>query len=211
VAELVALGLHVAEVAQVGRGLDGDHLLDHDALAGQGAGLVRVVAEQADAADPDPGQDLGGLPVVAAVHRQAEAAVGLHGVLALVLEHVRPELVDQPDPAALVAGDVQQQPAALGGQAPHGQPQLGPAVAAQRAQGVAGQAARVQAGQDAAAVPDVPAGEQQIQVARGPAEGAQVELPRPGRQREVGEWLGRDHDGSLRLLSVTGPSVRERR
>src|SRR5205809_68280 len=62
-----------------------------------------------------------------------------------------------------------------------------------------------------AASPDVPAGEQEVQVARGPPEGAQVELPGPGRQREVGEWLGRYHDGSLRLLSVTGPSVRERR
>jgi hypothetical protein len=72
VAELLALGLHVAEVAQVRRRLDGHQLLDHDALAGQGAALWGLLLSSRTLRTPDPGQELGGLPVVAAVHRQAQ-------------------------------------------------------------------------------------------------------------------------------------------
>ena len=132
---------------------------------GQGTGLLGIVAEQADAADTDADQDLGGLPVVAAVHRQAQLAVGLDGVLALVLQHVRPKLVDQPDPPPLMAGDVQQQPPTLGGKSSHGQPELGAAVATQRAECVTGEASGVQAGQDTVAIPDVSTCEEQVQVA----------------------------------------------
>ena len=157
-------------------------------------------ARQADAAHAAGDQDLGGLLVVPAVDRQPQPEVGLHGVVALVLQDVCPKLLDQPHPASLMAGDIQQQPPAFGGDPPHGQPELRAAVAAERPEGVAGEAAGVQAEQDTAAVSDVPTGEQEVQVARSPLEGAKVELPGPGGQGEAGNLLGRrEHRASYHL------------
>src|SRR5436305_736736 len=57
-----------------------------------------------------------------------------------------------PAPAALVPGEVEHDPAALGGDRRHGLVQLRAAVAAQRAEHVPGQALGVQPGQHALAV-----------------------------------------------------------
>jgi hypothetical protein len=203
VAEPPLLGLHVAAVAEVGGGRQRHQPLHRHALGPQGARLGRVVGQQPRAADPGGPQDLRRLPEVAAVDRQAEAPVGVDGVVALVLEHVGLELGHQPDAAALVAGGVQQHPPALGDDLAHGQAQLGAAVAAQRPEGVAGQAGRVEADQQVAAVPEVAVGEHQVHLARRALEGPQVELPGPGRQHEAGDLLGLHHDGRISHLSGT--------
>ena len=86
---------------------------------------------------------------------QAQPQVRVDGVGAGVLLDVGPQLVDQADPPALVAAQVQHDPSALGGDHPQRRPELHPAVAAQRADGVAGEALGVQPGQHRAPVAEV--------------------------------------------------------
>jgi hypothetical protein len=92
-----------------------------------------------------------------------------------------------------VAGGVHQRSSTLGDDPPHGQLQLRTAVAAERAERVAGEAGGMQADQHVAAVPDLAVDEQQVHVARGTLEHAQVELSGPGRQDEVSDFLGLHH------------------
>ena len=88
------------------RGLKRHHGFDGDASPVERANLLGVVGEQTGASNPGGPEDLHGFLVVAAVDRQSQPAVGLDRVMALVLQHVRLELGDQPNPAALVAGGV---------------------------------------------------------------------------------------------------------
>ena len=90
--------------------------------------------------DAEVDEDLRADAVLAAVDGQAEVDVGLDGVAALVLERVGPELVAEADAAALVAAQVHDHAAALLGDALHRLVELGAAVAAQRAEHVAGEA-----------------------------------------------------------------------
>ena len=201
-AEPLLLGLHVPAVAEVRRGLQRHQALDNDAFPGQRPGLGGVVGEHAGASDPGGLEDLHGLEEVTAVDWQAQPAVGLYGVVALVLQHVGPELWHQPDTPTLVAGGVHQRSPALGDDPPHCQLQLGTAVAAERAERVAGEAGGMQADQHVAAVPDLAVDEQQVHVARGALEHAQVELSGPGRQDEVSDFLGLRHVRPIAHLSV---------
>ena len=96
---------------------------------------------------PRSAQDLRADAVVAQVGREAEPLVGLDRVEALlVLQPVGADLVLEPDAAALLA-HVEQHAAALGLDHLQRGLELLAAVAAQRAEGVAGQALAVDAHQ----------------------------------------------------------------
>ena len=102
--------------------------------------LDRVVGHEAHGRHAEVDQHLGADAVLAAVDRQALLQVGVHGVVALLLQLVRPDLVAEADAAALVAAQVDEDaPALLLDQVERGL-QLRAAVAAQRAEDVAGQA-----------------------------------------------------------------------
>ena len=77
----------------------------------------------------------------------------------------------------------------------------GTAVAAERAERVAGEAGGMQADQHVAAVPDLAVDEQQVHVARRTLEHAQVELSGPGRQ-DASDFLGLHHVRLIAHLSV---------
>ena len=102
-----------------------------DAGAAEPVDLARVVRQQLDRAHAEAGEHGSRIGVVAGVDRESEADVGVDGVGTVVLLDVAAQLVDEPDPAALVTGDVDEHAAALGGDRAQRQPQLLPAVAAQ--------------------------------------------------------------------------------
>ena len=79
-----------------------------------------------------------------------------------VLQLVRLQLVHQADAAALVPAHVEDDAAALGGDGGQRRVELRPAVAAQRAEDVAGEALGVHADQDVLAVADVAAHERDV-------------------------------------------------
>ena len=114
VAHPVPLGQQVGEVVVVGVRRQRDPLGDGDAVLLEVGDLVGVVGHQPDRADPEVLEDLGRGAVVAGVGRQAEVEVGVDGVAAAVLELVGLQLGDQPDPAALVAAQVDHHSPALG-------------------------------------------------------------------------------------------------
>ena len=89
-------------------------------------------------------EDLRPDAVVAQVDRQAELEVGVDRVHPAVLQLVGAELVEQPDPAALLR-QVQQHAAALALDLRQCRLELLAAVAAQRVEDIAGQALRVHA------------------------------------------------------------------
>ena len=89
-AELVALGGHVAGVVLVDRADDG-HLVHHlqiEAAVDEGVGLLGVVRQEADAREPKVLEDLNADAVVAAVDLVAQGQVGLDGVEPFVLEGI---------------------------------------------------------------------------------------------------------------------------
>src|SRR5690606_2212242 len=106
VAHARGLGLQVPQV--VGRGRDDDrHPLGHlDPVLLQLGRVVGVVRHQADGRDAEVPQDLGARGVVALVLAEAERQVGVDRVLAQVLQLVGAQLVQQADPPALVAAQV---------------------------------------------------------------------------------------------------------
>src|SRR5690606_3627625 len=115
----------------------------------------RVVGQQSHRADAEVDQDLRAGAVVAGVGGQTEIEVGVDGVASGVLQLVGLQLVHQADAAALVTAHVQHHAAALGVDHLQGGVELGAAVAAQRAEHVAGQALGVHAHQHVLAVADV--------------------------------------------------------
>ena len=98
------------------------------------------------------GEDLRAVAVVAGVGRQPELEVGVDRVAAVVLQRVGAQLVQQPDPAALVAAQVDTTPRPSSATARSAASSCGAAVAAQRAEHVAGEALRVHPHEHVAAV-----------------------------------------------------------
>src|SRR5205814_6100800 len=88
-----------------------------------------------------------GSGVVAGVDRQAELDIRVDGVESLVLKTVRADLVEEPDPPPLVV-EVQKDAAVGGADHREGGAELIPAVAAERAQYVAGETFGVKADED---------------------------------------------------------------
>src|SRR5579859_7222308 len=107
------LGGQVGGVGPVKVQGGGDLPDDRDAEAGQLSALVRVVAQQRDAAGAERVQHLGRAGVVALVGPVPERDVRVVGVQAAILQLVGVELVVQPDAAAFLT-QVQEVPAVLG-------------------------------------------------------------------------------------------------
>ena len=105
VSEPRLLGLQVAAVVPVRRGAQRLQRLDRDPVPPEAGRLARVVRQQPHRPDAEGFQHRGRVAVVAQVGMQTEAQVGVDGVGSRVLLDVGPQLVDQPDPAALVAVD----------------------------------------------------------------------------------------------------------
>ena len=120
---------------------------DLQAVPLQAAVLRRVVGEQAQPAGPEVDEDLRADAVLAAVDRHAQVEVRVDGVAAGVLQAVGAQLVTEADAPALVTAEVDDRAPADGGDAGHRRLQLRSAVAAQRAEDVAGQALAVHAHQ----------------------------------------------------------------
>src|SRR5260221_415899 len=152
VARLFLLRLQVPPVRIGGRDLDGQAAHDLEAVAFEADELPRVVGEQTDLLHPELDQDLRADAVVALVGLEAERLVGLDRVLALVLELIGHQLVDETDAAPLLSQVQQDAPAGL---ADHLERlvQLVAAVAARGREDVAGQALRVHA-HESGLVPD---------------------------------------------------------
>ena len=122
-------------------------------LLTQPVDLVGVVGVQHDRLDLE-GVDHGrGVVVAAHVAVEAEVEVGLEGVEAVVLQLVGPDLLGDADAAAFLA-HVEDQAEVIGGDAVEGELELVAAVAAQRAEHVAGEALGVHAGRDFAGARD---------------------------------------------------------
>ena len=117
-----------------------DPLGDLEAEALEAAVLGRVVRDEPHRGDAEVDEDLRADAVLPAVDGQAELEVGVDGVAALLLQAVGGDLVADADAAALVAAEVHDHAAALLGDDLHGRVELDAAVAAQRAEHVAGEA-----------------------------------------------------------------------
>ena len=110
---------------------------------GQRGHLVRVGRQQPDPSDTQLGQDVRGGLVVACIGRDSRAPDWRRRCPAPVLEGVRTQLGQQPDSAALVAAQIDHDPAAGVADLAERGLQLLAAVAAPRAERVPGQALRV--------------------------------------------------------------------
>ena len=122
-----------------------DPLDDLETVALEAAVLRGVVRHQPHRRDAEVDEDLRADAVLARVGREAELDVRLDGVAALVLQGVRAQLVAEADAAALVAAQVDDDAAALGGDPLERAVELHAAVAAHRAEHVAGEALGVHA------------------------------------------------------------------
>ena len=148
VTHLLPLRRQVSDVLGVRHALERYPVDDLKAVALEPGPLRRVVGQQAHRRDTEIHEDLGADPVVTCVGSEAELDVRLDRVEALVLERVRLELVAQPDPAALVSPYVDDDAFALFVDLLHRFGQLRPAVAADAAQHVTGEALGVHAHED---------------------------------------------------------------
>ncbi len=90
------------------------HRLDPHPAAAKPVRFVRVVRHEPYRAHPDGREHPRRVAVVAQVGGQAQPEVRVDGVRAEVLLHVGAELVDQTDPTALLAGEIEHHPATLG-------------------------------------------------------------------------------------------------
>src|SRR5438477_5404665 len=148
------LGPQVEGVELVGRHHVGDAARDADAVLLELRNLVGIVGHQPHRADLEAGEHVRRDRVIALVVAEAEREIGVHGVEALVLQRVGADLVDQADPAALLA-EIEEQAARHRGQPAQGRLELVAAIAAQGARHVAGQALGVEPGGDVVVANDV--------------------------------------------------------
>ena len=155
VAHALLLGLEIEEIVVGGLDLDGDPLGDLHAELGELVDLVRVVGQKAQALHAQRAEDLGADVVLPLVPGKAQGQVGVQGVHALLLELIGPELVDEADAPALLA-HVEEHAPPLPLDLPHGGGKLLAAVAAQGAEGVAGEALGVDPAEHVLTVPQVP-------------------------------------------------------
>jgi hypothetical protein len=145
--QLLLLRPKVSLVFRVGRNDDGDSLHDLQSVAGESAVLLRVVRQEAQAAEAEVRQDLRADAVVALVRVEAQLLIRLDGVEPRVLQRVGPELVLEADAASFL---VHVEHHALAGLLHHAHALLHllPAVAPHRAERVAGEAFGVHAHED---------------------------------------------------------------
>ena len=198
-AQLVALRLEVVAVLVVR--LDLDRLLrdGREPEAADPGDLPRVVRQDADRGQPEVGEDLRADAVLARVGLEAELEVGLDRVETLLLELVGAQLVEQPDPAALL-GEVEQDARAFLLDPREGALELLAAVAAPRVEHVAGQALGVDTDEHVLLPLDVALDERDVLLAgQRLAIGDRLEVAVVGREAHGDDAL----DELLRALAGT--------
>src|SRR3954470_15798506 len=131
VAELISLDLEVGAVLVVGIGEKGNPLDDLETISLEPDELARVIRHHAYRGEPQIPEDLRSDAVVAEVGSKAQALVGLHRVRPIILERIRPDFVEQADPASLLI-EVDDSPLPLLRNQLHGSMQLKAAIAAAR-------------------------------------------------------------------------------
>ena len=87
-AHFFLFGFEVAGVVRVYRGADRELLHDLDVVGLEADDLAGVVGQETDFMDAEISEDLGTEAVVAKVHGEPQAFIGLHGVESLFLEFV---------------------------------------------------------------------------------------------------------------------------
>src|ERR1700722_1600752 len=140
VSQALLLGAQVLDVLRVGVRVETHPIDDVEAEALKTAVFGGVVGHEAHLGHAEVDEDLRADAVLAAVDRQPELEVGVHGVVALLLQVVCAQLVRQPDAAPFVPPEVDHHAGALGADEAHRLVQLGPAITAQRAEYVSRQA-----------------------------------------------------------------------
>ena len=158
---------------------------------GQRRLLGRVGRQQPHLPHTEVGEHLDRLVIGAGVGGVAQLQVGVHGVEPGVLQRIRPQLLAQPDAAALVPADVDHCSAPFGPDQPQRLLELLAAVAAPRAERVAGQALGVHPDQRRRRVGGVVVGdahaEHDVLLTGAIAEGRHPERPVLCRQQGVGQ------------------------
>lgn len=125
----------------------GDPLGDLDAMPRQPLDLTRIVGQQADAFDTQQPQHFNGGKINALVVIKAQLLIGIQSIETGILQFIGPEFVDQPDPPSFL-GKVEKDAAACLGEQGYGPAELITAITPQTAQQIAGEAFRVQTGQN---------------------------------------------------------------
>ena len=149
--------------SRVGQHVERHPLDDLETVALEAAVLGRIVGHQPHRRHAEVDEDLRADAVLAGVGREAELDVGLDGVAALVLQRVGAQLVAEADAAALVAAQVHDDAAALARRsAPCARVELHAAVAAHRAEHVAGEALGVHAHEHVLLARDLAAHERHV-------------------------------------------------
>ncbi len=198
----MGLGAQVASIVRIGRDDQRQARGDADAERLEAGDLARVVGHQLDRLHAERVQHVGGDAVVALVVAEAQGLVGLDGVEAVVLQLVGADLVGQADAAALLA-QVEQDAVRHRRELAQGGLQLVAAVAAQRADDVAGEALRVEPHRHVLAVDDVLAmHEGGVLLAVGLV-GEGDHVVGTEARRQVGRG-GDPHAHVLRAVAVTG-------
>ncbi len=129
----------IDRVFVVDLGGHGDSVRHGDAKAAQVLDFGRVVGEQADGTHAQIGQNQAGDAVFPLVGLVAQGQVGVHGVVAVVLQVVGPQLAQQPNASTFLA-QIEQHALAFYGDLAHGFVELRAAIAAQGAKYIPGEA-----------------------------------------------------------------------
>jgi hypothetical protein len=144
VAHLLLFGAEVSLEGLLRHDLGGDALGDGNACGLECGDLFGVIGDEANAGDAEELEDGGGHFISAAVGGVAELFVGLDGIAAVVLELVGTELGHEADAAALLLL-IEEDAGAGFRDFLESKFELEPAVAAEGAEDVAGEALRVNA------------------------------------------------------------------
>src|ERR1051326_1383240 len=143
VAGALELGGEIAAVVGVDRRVERQPTSHVDSGAGETIELRRIVGEQADTRAAEHLEHARGNAVVALVVVEAEGGVGVDRVEALILELISAHLVDEPDAAPFLL-EIEDHAAAGLVEPRQRELELVAAVAAARAEHVAGEAGRMQ-------------------------------------------------------------------
>src|SRR3989449_65665 len=139
VAELVPLDVEVGPILIRRRRHNGQPLDDLEPVPLETDQLHRIVRQHPDRGQPEVEQDLRADAVVPQVRLETELLVGFDGVVPLILQLIRLELVEEADASSFLI-EVHDPPGARLRDHPHRAVQLPAAVAARRTEYVAGQA-----------------------------------------------------------------------
>src|SRR5687767_8585421 len=160
--------------------------------------LGRVVRHEPHLADSEVAQDLRADPVVPDVRRESQLLVGRDGVVTLVLELVRFQLVHEPDAAPLLEEVEEDAPPGFDDLL-HRERELRPAVAAARTEDVPRQTLGVHANEHGLFLPNLAVHERDVLLVSDVAPvGVEAELAESGRKVRRGDSL----DEPLRLHPV---------